>query len=295
MLSKKNILMLPLLYFLLACLSSPKQNTQNTSPLRYHTTQDSSMTDALKIAYTGNMGVCIEHGDKTVIIDGLHEFYNKAYLYPTPGMVTELIQGKFKNFSSIECCLFTHLHGDHFSGNYSKKFLEYNKESIIAGSYQIREGIEALLSKTDSIPRRINVVPYDNNPHIIEKSGIKITAIQCDHSSPKRHGKTQNIAYVVSINDYNILHVGDTDWNLTLKPFKALDIKNKKIDVAVLPYWLLLEPEAATKVNTLINPKYLIASHIPPNFSKQYQKQLRDTFSNITLLTNLGKVHYYKK
>lgn len=291
----KHIFIILLSFFLLACQSSTsKQNSNNTSLLQHSIIQD-TLINALKIAYVGNMGVCIESGDKTVIIDGLHQFYNKEYVYPTKDMVNELISGKFKNFSAIEFSLFTHFHGDHFSDVYSKKFLKNNSNGVIMGSYQIKESIDQLLSETDSTSHMINVVPYNKQPHTVERSDIKITAIQCDHSSPEYHGKTENIAYVVTMDDYNILHVGDTDWALTLGPFKTLDIKNTKLDIAVLPYWLLLESDAVTKVNTLISPKHIIATHIPPNFSKRYQKQLHNRFPNITLLTTLGEVHYYKK
>ena len=293
---KRYVFTLSLLPLLLACqFNISKQNSNNNNNnLLQHSAQD-TLVNALKIAYVGNMGVCIESGNKTVIIDGLHQFYNKEYVYPTKNMVNELINGKFKKFSAIEFSLFTHFHGDHFSGEYSKKFLENNSEGTIVGSYQIKESINKLLSEVDSISHMINVVSYNKKPHVIEKYGIKITAIQCDHSSPEYHGETENIAYVVTIDDYNILHVGDTDWDLTLEPFKTLDLKSRKLDIAVLPYWLLLEKGAVTKVNTLISPKHIIATHIPPNFSKRYQKQLHNKFSNITLLTSLGEVHYYKK
>jgi len=286
----------PLLFLLLACQPNPSKKHNNDPGLLQHwTAQDTSKIDPLKIAYVGNMGVCIEHGDKTVLIDGLHQFYNIEYVFPSEDLVNKLITGRFKDFSAIEFCLFTHLHGDHFSGKYSKAFLENNGEGTIIGSYQIKEGIDKTLSKPDSISNRIKVIPYNKRPHSVEKSGVKITSIQCDHANPDYHGETQNIAFLVTMDDYKILHVGDTSWELTKEPFKTLNIKNEKLDVAILPYWLLLEFGADTKVNSLIAPKHIIATHIPPNFKERYQKQLLERFSNITLFTSLEEVHYYKK
>ena len=272
---KRLIFLLPLLYLICSCQSNTsKQSTQTKALLKHSQIQDSTKSNALKIAYVGNMGVCIEYDDNTVIIDGLHQFYNKAYVHPTQDMVDLLISGNFKNFTAIEYVLITHIHGDHFSGKYAKQYLEQNTNGIVVGSSQIKNDIVDFHSKKDSLIQRLIVVPYDKKPHVIENSNISITAIQCNHSSPKRHRNTQNFAYLVEINDFNVLHVGDTDWDLTREPMTTLGLKAKQIDIAVLPYWLLLENDALEQVENQIAPRHIIASHIPPDFSKREQNQL---------------------
>ncbi len=289
---------LVLIVFLVNCLLSCQTNTSKNQSndlgsLKHQTVQDSVNSQALKIAYTGNMGVCMELDDKTVIIDGLHQYYNKPYVYPPEDMVNQLITGNFKDFSPIEFCLYTHLHGDHFSGKYAKRFLEHNSNGVVMGSSQLKKDVVTFHSNADSITSRFYSVPYDKKPHTTETSGIEITAIRCDHTNPQRHNQTENIAYLVNLGNYSVLHVGDTDWKLTHEPFKTLDIKNKNIDIAVLPYWLLLDDNDISQVNELIAPKHIIASHLPPDFSKSDQEELRKRFSNITLLMELGKVHYF--
>nr|WP_321235319.1 MBL fold metallo-hydrolase [uncultured Psychroserpens sp.] len=292
---KKLIFILPILYTIFAYQSQTANKiSKSNSLLKHTTTQDTVGKNQLKIAYTGNMGVCIEHDDKTVIIDGLHQFYNKAYVFTPQEMANQLILGQFKDFTPIEFSLITHMHGDHFSGTYAKQYLESNPNGNVVGSSQINQDI-VTFHKGDHINNRFNSVPYDKQPHIIEKQGIKITAIQCDHASPKRHGNTQNIAYLINMANFSILHVGDTEWNLMVQPMKTLDIKNKNLDIAILPYWMLLENNATEQINNQIAPKHIIATHIPPNFSEQKHKQLSSKFSNITLLTNLGEVHYFDK
>ena len=304
MVSPKNVLhskspiytVVILLFLFCSCQNNAsKQDYKSIGQLKHQISLDSLDSKALKLAYTGNMGVCIELGNKTVIIDGLHQYYNKAYVYPPEDMVNQLITGHFKDFSPIEFCLYTHLHGDHFSGKYAKRFLEHNSSGVVIGSSQLKKDVVKTNSSTDSLVNRFYAVPYDKQPHTFEKSGIKITAIRCDHTNPQRHNQTENIAYVVNLDNYSILHVGDTDWRLTREPFKTLDIKNKNIDLAVLPYWLLLDDNDISMVNELIAPKHIIATHIPPDFSKTDQKKLRERFTNITLLMELGEVHYFEE
>ncbi|WP_298896269.1 MBL fold metallo-hydrolase [uncultured Psychroserpens sp.] len=281
---------------LIACqTNTSKQDSSTTGYLKHQTVPDSDTENTLKLVYTGNMGVCLEYDDKTVIIDGLHEYYDKPYVYPPETMVNQLIKGEFKDFSKIEFCLFTHLHGDHFSGKYAKQYLESSDEAYVIGSSQLMKDVVTLHTKLDSMSSRFFPVPYNKKAHSFNATGIKIEAIQCDHTNPKRHNKTENIAYLVNLGGYNILHVGDTDWSLTREPVKTLDIKNKTLDIAILPYWLLLDDSDISQVNDLLAPKHIIATHIPPDFSKRDQKELRERFSNITLLMQLGEVHYFEK
>ncbi len=292
MLIKRITLLLTVLSLCFAC-QSQTQKVQKQKTTDYLTISDTPIQDALKIAYVGNMGVLLEHNHKTVIIDGLHQFYHKNYVHPTKDMVNRLVSGTFKNFSPIEFCLFTHVHGDHFSERYTLRLLEAHPEVVIMGSQQISDSIQKI-AKDTQLMETVKAIPYDALPHTITKHGIEVTGIQCYHSSPSRHGQIKNIAFLVNIDGYNIVHVGDTDWDLTVAPFKTLDIKNSEVDLAVIPYWMLLERGATKKIMELLSPKHIIATHIPPNFSHRNHAVLNDKFQNITLLTQLGEVLYIK-
>ncbi|WP_460218954.1 MBL fold metallo-hydrolase [Psychroserpens sp. MEBiC05023] len=276
---------------LFACQSkTSNEKSFNSETVEYHNISDSLKTVQLKIAYVGNMGICIEHMDKTVIIDGLHQFYKKEYVHPTQEMVNNLINGTFKSFTEIEFCLVTHLHGDHFSGANERQFLEKNPQGFVLGSSQLTDNII-----TDSIADRFYKIPYDNQPYFFKEHDISVTAIRCDHANSVRHASTENLAFLVDISNYKILHVGDTDWRETEKPFNTLSFKDKSIDIAILPYWMLLDNDAYQKINNRIAPKHIIATHIPPNMSQRYIRQLKSTFSNIRLFTKLGEIFYYSK
>lgn len=280
----------------LLCLSCQSQSkrTHKISDNSELQVSDHILTDALKLAYIGNMGVLFEYHDKTVIIDGLHQYYNKQYLYPTEEIVNELITGTFKDFTNIEASMFTHVHGDHFSERYALRLLENNADAIVLGSQQIRDSI-ARLTHNSKVLSAIETVPYDGNLFRAIHKGIDITAIKCDHSSPSRHGQIKNIAYVVDLDGFKLLHIGDTDWELTKKPFTSLNLASSKIDLAVIPYWMLLEQNAYETAMETIAAKHIIATHIPPNFSTNDRDRLHERFANITILTTLGEVQYFKR
>lgn len=256
----------------------------------------SSNDTGLKVAYIGNMGVLIEHNEKTVIFDGFHKKYKPDYLFPDLTTVTDLTHGTYADFSAIEIALFSHKHADHFDASYSQLFLNKNPDGIVVGSSQVKEEIQKLKeNEASDFGNSLKAVPYDEKPHVLECSGIQVTGIQCEHVNPSRHSSVQNIAYLVTLDGFKVLHIGDTNWSLVDRPFNSLELKSQEIDIAILPYWMLLSEEAKELTIGQINPTKLIATHIPPNFSESDKKELMSTYRNVELFTELNQTFTYSK
>ena len=102
----------------------------------------SSNDTGLKVAYIGNMGVLIEHNEKTVLFDGFHKEYKPDYIFPDQTMVTDLTDGTYTDFSSVEIALFSHKHADHFDALYAQRFLKENPNGIVVGPNQIKKEIQ---------------------------------------------------------------------------------------------------------------------------------------------------------
>jgi len=243
----------------------------------------------LKISYIGNMGVLFEHKDKTVLIDGFHEKYKPAYVYPTKLMVDNLMTGRYHDFSKIEVGLITHKHGDHFSPSLNAQFLHKNPNSIIVGSNQIKEEIKSQENDEGHkvLLDRVLEIKYDHTIQKIEHEGISIKAIRCDHSNQGRHKAIKNIAFLVDLNGYSILHVGDTYWDLAEKPFQTLDLLNSDLDVAVLPYWMLTQKDSKNQLSRILNPKKIIATHVSPDDINQTKESIQLNFPQASVFTQL--------
>ena len=198
---------------------------------------------SLKIAYIGNMGVLLESDGKTVIIDGLHEPDEPDYLQPSKAMVKDLTKGKFKGFTPIELSLVTHAHKDHFSASYMADLLSRNPKAMLIGPEQAKNG----MSKSpvgQTVINQMVTVAYDGQVQEIDHGGVSVKATRCDHASQLKHGDVQNIAYLVKMMDYTVLHVGETYWGVSDSAFNKLDLKGQSLDVAILPYWMLQEPRS---------------------------------------------------
>lgn len=250
----------------------------------------------LRISYVGNMGVLIEANNKTVLIDGLHEKYKPAYQHPTNQMIEDLLDGRYDSFTEIEINLVTHNHQDHFSPDVSLEFLRRNTPSITIGAPQIKEEMMEITSESDrQLLARIRDVVYDYQVHDIKHKGIHVKSIGCDHTYQIKHKGVQNVAYLIELDSFRILHVGDTDWELAAGIFEKLKTTETDIDIAVLPYWMLLGDAARSSISDLINPRQILVSHIDPNLIDQVEEDTKLDLPNVVFLHELMETIVYSK
>lgn len=259
-----------------------RYSIQKRNPIR------SSYQDSLKIFYIGNMGILIRYDSQQVLIDGLHKEYKKDYVFPSKGDVQKLISGNYYQNSNIDVALITHHHKDHFDASLLKEYLAKNEKSIAIGSQQVTDAIAVNSKKTKS-PDRIKEIPYDDRIHTIEHNGIKIKVFKSPHVNTVRHGSVQNMAYIVEIQEYSILHVGDTNWDTARSSFKNQNLVNEKFDAIVLPYWMLLDKSSKNEILESITAKRIIATHIPPSLSEKDKRALLSNHSSIVLFTVQGE------
>lgn len=247
----------------------------------------SQKTDKLDFVYVGNMGVLISNGKQSLAIDAFHVFYNEAYLNPSPEQVRSLMQGHFQNYPAVEMALFTHVHGDHYYKGYGADFVELNEKNwLVAANQSCQEAREILMGKGSG---QIKEVPYDHSELLLEKGDIKVKAFRLDHANPSRHSGTQNVAYIATVGGCKSLHVGDTEWDAVEDIFPRHKVLEEKIDVAILPYWMLLYDDPLEHVKKYINPRKIIATHIPPDLSDSDAEKMKELFPGIVLFQKIGE------
>lgn len=235
----------------------------------------SGTQEDISITYTGNMGVYISNDEFSVLIDGLHTKYGDDYLFPTDKLVNKITTQLKPN-----AILFTHYHGDHFSTKLSETFLKLNPKSVLFGSSQVTKNIEVLKDQIYTIDTK----NYTKQKFTLENS--EITGLKINHAG-KRHIAVENVGYVVNMNNAKILHVGDTDWLEEINLFDQLKLLEESIDIAILPYWMLIHENASELVKKHINPKHIIATHISPRIKKEELSELKGRYPNIYFLTQL--------
>ena len=215
------------------------------------------------------MGVLLKGASNSVLIDGLHEKYKEEYLFPSPELVKHITDDLKPDF-----LLFTHGHKDHYSSTLVKQFLKNNNASIVVGPEQVTD---ALKEYNDII---ITISTKDYTKQSISLKDTRIVALKVDHAGTKAQS-IQNVGYIVYLNDKKILHLGDTNWMEERNLFSKLKLKEEIIDVAILPYWMLLDSKAPEYINEYISPKIIIANHISPGISDIELSKLKRKFPEV--------------
>ncbi|GAA4274858.1 hypothetical protein GCM10022258_41540 [Aquimarina gracilis] len=221
------------------------------------------------------MGVYISGPQSSVLIDGLHTQYGDDYLFPTEELVHKITSQLRPN-----AILFTHYHGDHYSKKLSESYLNSNKKSVLFGANQITKKIEASNNQVYSIQTE------DYTKQKFELGSIEITGIKINHAG-KRHVTVENVGYIVNINNTKILHVGDTNWLEEIDLFDQLKLSKEEIDIAILPYWMLIQENASELIKKYINPKQVIATHISPRIKNNELSELKRRYPKTHFFTQL--------
>jgi len=230
----------------------------------------------LNIVYIGNMGVLLSNGKQSVSIDAFHVYYHADYQYPSKELVNSLMKGTFKDYPAVEVAMFTHVHGDHYFKGYGAEFVQGNSNAfLMAAAQSCEEARETLEGKHEA---QIREVPYDGSKLQLTKGEVCITAFRLDHASPQNHGAIQNIAYIVEMEDQKVLHVGDSEWDAVKSIFPKHKVLQEQIDIAVLPYWMLLYDDPVENVRKYIRPKHVIATHKPTDITRSEQDNFRKLF-----------------
>ncbi len=239
----------------------------------------------MTVRYIGNMGVLISGEESSVLIDGLHTEYNKEYyLFPPQSLVDSLTNG-LGDFPPIKAVAATHYHGDHLDAEQVSRFLDKNTQVLFFGSRQSTELVKEINSDNDD---QIITIVTDTYQKQTKKVGdVSVTGFYMNHVSPDRHGSVQNVGYIIEIEGKKILHTGDSNW--FEEAFTELNLQEENIDIAFFPYWMLLNHQKIVQLRTWVNPKHIVATHLPPNGYEDYINTIEPTYPESYSLTTLNQ------
>lgn len=203
-----------------------------------------------EVRYLGNMGVAIIHNDSAILIDGLHDYYDKYYL-PTDAATLSAILEKKKPFKTIVAIAFTHKHGDHFDSALVTNVSARHSNALLLGGNQTKSLLNSNIQKrfvaaTDELKQQIN-------------SDILITLKKIPHVNPARHAAVENYRIEVIWNGIRFVHFGDAD----IQALATRDLKQLP-DVLIIPDWFL----SGSQYLNQLKAKKIIVSHIDPSAGK---------------------------
>jgi L-ascorbate metabolism protein UlaG (beta-lactamase superfamily) len=103
---------------------------------------------------------------------------------------------------------------------------------------------------------------------------------------PLIHAKTQNLAYRIALRNTIVTHIGDAEVNEA--NFKTLASKGP-VDVAMVPFWWLLDPQSVAFLRDTWKPRQVVAFHFGAADATQAAPKLRKSSPEAWLCTRAGE------
>jgi L-ascorbate metabolism protein UlaG (beta-lactamase superfamily) len=201
----------------------------------------------LRITYLANEGVLVECGGTRVLIDALFRDGLEPYARHAPDVQEQLETGRAP-FEGIDLALATHFHLDHWDAGAISRFLRNNPRALFASTEHATAMIPSSLRE-----RVRNLWPANGRPSRLAAGPAKLTAI------PLKHGATQNLAYRLELSGRTLVHLGDAD--ASDENFSPLASAGA-VDVALVPFWWLLDSKATSFMKERWKPRNLAALHV---------------------------------
>lgn len=209
----------------------------------------------LQITYIANEGFLISSGNNKVLIDGL--FKSKHYTSPSDSTIARLIN-RTAPLDNIDYFLVTHDHQDHFSEKLTSEFLQKNPKTKFISTLESCNRLGESGFKDGN-----TICIYTDIGELKEISEIKngnfsLSALRLKHGTST---DINNLAFIIRINDFNIMHMGDAFILQNQEYLEKINWDNFKIDVLFLGY-MDVQQFTLDVLSKTIKPKNIIMMHI---------------------------------
>ncbi|HEX6059863.1 MAG TPA: MBL fold metallo-hydrolase [Gemmatimonadaceae bacterium] len=213
-----------------------------------------SRHDGVTVTFLANEGVMLEGGGRKVLIDALFLKYKTGFALPADS-TQRALQGARPPFHDVDLVLATHHHGDHFHPAPMAAHLRANPGATLLSTRQVVDSLRGRIAASDPVSRRILARALPDGAHRREVvDGITVELLGL------RHHDIDHLGYIVEIGGRRVLHVGDTD--RAERSFPALRLDTARIDVALLPEWMVRDERGRAAIERWIGPKHVVAFHV---------------------------------
>jgi L-ascorbate metabolism protein UlaG (beta-lactamase superfamily) len=229
-------------------------------PALAHAQSREANADSVTITYLANEGVMVSSGDRKVLIDGLFLKYKTGFALPADSTQRALAQAR-PPFDGVDLVLATHQHGDHFEPIPVAAHLHANPGASFLAAAQVIDSLRRYAPALDLPPARL--LPRTTREHTRRRdivNGIVVEQLGIPHGGGWRSRGLEHVAYIVELGGRRVLHVGDA--SLTDDVLASFRLDTARIDVALLPAWLLTNDKERAAVERWIKPRYVIGFHV---------------------------------
>jgi L-ascorbate metabolism protein UlaG (beta-lactamase superfamily) len=254
--------------------------------------------DTCTAIYVANEGFLIKTKEHKVLIDAL--FGNiKGNWCDQPGdtLVRKMLHG-VTPFDNIDVVLVTHKHSDHFNESMVMDFLRNNPQAMLVCPDQVREVLRRNADYPSVSGRIVSPESRAQKDTSVHNGQIHVTALKFPHGSyfetdsvsgkPRDiHRDVENLAFVIDLDGFAILHTGDGSPSSGAQFFDA-GLARKDFDLVFVDR-TFLRREGLDVINKYIETKNLVFMHVEPGRGEYYRSIIKTIPEMFVFTSSLEK------
>ena len=217
-----------------------------------------SRPDGVSITFIANEGVMLSDGRHKVVIDALFERYESFPI--AHDTIQRALASARAPFDSLDLILVTHHHGDHFHPAPVVSHLMANPRSRLVASSHVIDSLRSRVTRGAPVNSRIlsrTTPPGQRRREVI--NGIPVEILGIAHGG-RRPSEVEHLGFIVDIGGRRVLHIGDVGGSEA--DFAPLRLDTARIDVALVPMWMVTEPSGRATIDKWIRPRQTVAIHL---------------------------------
>jgi L-ascorbate metabolism protein UlaG (beta-lactamase superfamily) len=235
-----------------------------------HVPSDTTQSSAISITFLANEGVMVASRGKKILIDALYRRGEGGGYAVPPDTTQERLEQAKPPFDSVDVVLVTHAHDDHFHPAPVLAHLRANAGSVLLASVPVVDGLRQRIPSGDRIADRLLARRLEAGSHRREIiNGVVVEILRTPHGSDADH-----LAYVLDLGGRRVFHIGDAD--PTESALARFRLDTARIDIALIPHWMLLDARSRRVIDQVIRAKQVVAMPISERDYDRIAQQVAD-------------------
>lgn len=245
----------------------------------------------LELLYLANEGFLLRSGETSVLIDAFVAEPYGPYAAVPEELRRKILAGEGP-FADVDLALTSHRHRDHFQAEVAAEFVRARPAVPFLSSPQVVDDLRASLDDPELSGRLDARVPGAGESVRLEANGVTVELLRLPHSGGARTADVQNLGHLLTVGGARILHVGDAE--LGEEALERYALGTRAIDLALVPYWWLVDAESLARVHARTGAKHLVAMHVPPEEVAEVRARLARLDPALGLLEKPGASRTWK-
>jgi len=228
-----------------------------------------SAEDGPELRYVANAGMLVTVGGRRFLIDAPIRDGIAPYA-TSPARERDRLEAARPPYDGVDAVLITHWHEDHFSPDAVAAHLAHNPRAVVVSSPEVVERLRAAAPHLPAARLRA-VLPSPGRSEEVRVGDVPVRVLRLRHN-PSPRLPEQHVGFLIG-DSTPVLHVGDADPaadNFAL--LRALP----RVDLALLPFWYVLDPTNRRLVADVIGPRQVVGMHLPPGDAGRVAAALRE-------------------